>query len=175
MILVVGATGAGKSSLVNLIMGRDVAVVGQGRPVSQNMDRSEDDMIVVYDSKGYETGEESQKEFKEDLEKFVTEKGQSPTTAINLVWYCVFAPAARIVSVDGDLLNWFAARKIPVAMILTQVDCADEDQVNELKAEAKNISKTLPVFLSSQDTEIRKILDERGEGLEAVYKWSLAI
>ena len=39
-ILIAGATGVGKSSIINMVFGKEVAVVGTGKPVTKK--------IVVY-------------------------------------------------------------------------------------------------------------------------------
>ena len=68
-ILLAGATGAGKSSLVNMIFGEELAAVGIGKPVTKQIDVYEDNEIDVriFDSKGYELGEAADKEFYESV------------------------------------------------------------------------------------------------------------
>ena len=64
-VLLAGQTGAGKSSIVNMIFGENVAVVGTGKPVTQDIDvyESDDCDVRIFDSKGYEIGEDANKEF----------------------------------------------------------------------------------------------------------------
>lgn len=172
VILVTGATGAGKSTLINLVMGRDVAKVGAGRPETQNMDRFENDLLVIYDSKGYEAGETSQNEFFHDISDFLKDKAENPLTAVNIVWHCISAPAARVLDVDTRLLDAYKADHIPAAVILTQVDTVDEDQINELTAVLNKHSSTTPIFWSTEDRELQKELP-KDKGLEELYQWSL--
>ena len=55
-LLVVGGTGVGKSSLINLVFGKEVARVGNGKPITKGIDRYEvnDFPLVLYDAEGYE-------------------------------------------------------------------------------------------------------------------------
>ena len=54
-ILIAGATGAGKSSLVNLVFGKELARAGIGRPVTKHLQRIESPSVplVLFDTVGY--------------------------------------------------------------------------------------------------------------------------
>lgn len=172
VILVAGPTGAGKSTLINLVFGREVAETGQGKPVTRHMDKFENEFVVLYDSRGYEHGETAQEEFFREIEQFIDDKQRDPAKAINIVWYCISAPNSRILDVDGKMLRFFREKGIPAALIFTQVDCVSQDQLDALTEEAASIDSALPVFLSSNDPDVAALLKERG--LEALYRWTLA-
>ena len=55
-IIVAGKTGVGKSSLINYIFGKEVAKVGDGQPVTQEIQEYdlENDNITLFDTKGIE-------------------------------------------------------------------------------------------------------------------------
>ena len=57
-LAIFGATGAGKSTLVNAVFGRDVADTGVGEPVTRGVDyhRRDDGFLGIFDSEGFETG-----------------------------------------------------------------------------------------------------------------------
>lgn len=52
-ILLLGASGAGKSSLVNAVFGKTLAQIGEGRPITQTYTKytSQSSPVVIYDSK----------------------------------------------------------------------------------------------------------------------------
>lgn len=170
LILVTGGTGAGKSTLINLVLGKPMAVTGAGRPVTQKMQLFENDLIALYDSKGYENGEKAQEEFFDEIRNFITDKQNSPQTSINIVWHCVSAPSARFLDVDANLLRLYSKFGIPSALVFTQVDSADEDQIRNLEKVAKESISPLEVFLSTSDAELCLKIPHN---LADLYEWSL--
>jgi len=52
-ILLLGASGAGKSSLVNAVFGKPLAEIGEGKPITQHYTKysSSTSPVVIYDSK----------------------------------------------------------------------------------------------------------------------------
>lgn len=63
-LLVTGKTGAGKSTLINAVFRKEIAVTGIGRPVTENTRCYEDDEIPlrIYDTKGLELSANAQGE-----------------------------------------------------------------------------------------------------------------
>jgi predicted GTPase len=88
-LAVFGKTGAGKSTLVNAIFGRDVAVTGVGRPVTKGLVyyRHPDGFLGVYDSEGFETGTAGNV-ILDGLRRLVAEQ-RDPGQGIHAIWYCV--------------------------------------------------------------------------------------
>lgn len=134
-VLIAGATGVGKSSVINMVFGEDVAVVGTGKPVTQKIDvyESEESDVRIFDSKGYEIGTEADDEFYQSVIK-LAETTQSPENAIHLIWYCIASSGGRVTDYDMSALNAFANSKIPVAVVLTKADIASDDEVAAMKA-----------------------------------------
>lgn len=170
VVLVAGATAADKSTLINLILQRAVAEVGAGRPITQQIDKFENDSIIVYDSKGYETGDKAQREFFDEITTFIVEKQQNYATAINLIWYCISIPSARVTDADIKLILEFKRLGIPTALVLTQADAADEEQSRKMAEAVATDVPGIMIFESSNDPSVAKTLPR---GLDALFQWSL--
>lgn len=133
-ILLAGATGVGKSSLVNMIFGENLAVVGTGKPVTQKIDMFESDEIDVrlFDSKGYELGEAADQEFYESVVN-LAKITNSPEKAIHLIWYCIDCGGNRVTDYDLQAIQTFAKAGIPVAIVLTKADLVSDKEVYDLR------------------------------------------
>ncbi len=86
-ILLAGGTGVGKSSLVNLIFGNDIAKTGNGKPVTKNLDvyESLESFVRIYDSKGYEVGSQAMDDFNNGVINYVDRNINNPKEQIHLV------------------------------------------------------------------------------------------
>lgn len=134
-ILIAGATGVGKSSVINMVFGENVAVVGTGKPVTQKIEvfESEESDVRIFDSKGYELGDEADDEFYQSVIK-LAETTQSPENAIHIVWYCISLSGGRVTDYDMKALEAFSDSKIPVAVVFTKADTATDEEVAEMKS-----------------------------------------
>lgn len=162
-IMVLGATGAGKSSLINNIFGRDLAQVGTGRPVTQNisMYSAPDAAIVLYDTRGYEVGSDEQRRFMQEVVNYAQDcqKQVSPKEHIHVVWYCIQGPGHRILDVDVQTIRRFVNLGIPVAAVLTKGDLVTDAEEQELARFLKEQIPSLPVFLTTTGVPALGLLD----------------
>lgn len=165
-ILVCGGTGVGKSSLINMIFGEDVAKVGTGKSVTQKIDvfEREDIDVRIFDSKGYEIGTEADKEFQENVIG-LAEKTGNPENKIHLIWYCIACNGARITDFDLSAIEAFHKANLPVAIVLTKADLPSEEEV-------KNLKDAIPNWLHSSIFEVSSKNQEYNH-LEELIEWSI--
>jgi len=158
-ILIAGGTGVGKSSLVNQVFDRDIARVGAGQPVTKEITRFEHDYVVLYDTEGYENGEESQARFKSSVLGKLDDENRAGSDAIHLVWYCISQAGHRVLDVDISTINETFKRRIPVCVVLTQADSVSEEESQAMKNTLAKQCPGVSVFESSTDEQANITVD----------------
>lgn len=134
-VLIAGGTGVGKSSLINHIFGKETAVTGMGRPITQHIDvyESPDVDVRIFDSKGYEVQSSENDEFFSTITN-LAQSTNSPENAIHLAWYCISCAGGRVQDYDLLAINAFRHARIPVVVVLTKADLPTDEEVNSLKS-----------------------------------------
>lgn len=166
-ILLAGMTGVGKSSLINMIFGRDCAVVGTGKPVTQKIDvyESVNTSVRIFDSKGYELGTQADFEFYNDVVG-LARKPVEAENAVHIVWYCISCANARVTDYDLQAIETFHSANIPVAVIFTKADLPSEEDLRSLK-------NVLPQWCATSTFET-SIMDERYNHVPELIEWSVS-
>ncbi|WRC72261.1 50S ribosome-binding GTPase [Helicobacter pylori] len=118
-ILLMGAAGMGKSSLINGLFGQEVAKAGVGKSLTQHLEKyvDEEKGLILWDTKGIEAGDyqntmESLKKEMEDSFKTFNEK-----EAIDVAYLCVKETSGR--TLERELLSLTKEWNIPTIVIFT--------------------------------------------------------
>ena len=167
-IVIMGKTGTGKSTIVNAIMGSDVAPTGKGRPVTLKNDIYSKTMkfrikifrkitcnINLYDTVGLELDNsitnKTLNEIKCHIEK--AQKDSSDSDA-NLVWFCVSSRLERFEQFEVDLINKLVYDyEIPFIVVMTQ--CFSEEK-GKLEQQIEADLPEIPIMrILAQDYKVR--------------------
>ena len=185
-ILICGVTGIGKSTLIRDIFamseaeGPEIGNRGRARTTGVHPYSPAGATMTLYDSQGYEIGTDEHKYMKEVLKVIDDKIKMHPDEMqehIHEVWYCVSAANNRFFEADEKMIRKIRQKyKIPVMIILTKVDCVDEDGIIYLK---KAILEKLPdisIFTyacdektADWDEETRKKYVQKDE----IIEWAL--
>lgn len=179
-ILLVGGTGVGKSSIVNMIFGEGTAVVGSGEPVTRGIikiDQNKD--VILYDTEGLEIGADSERKFYENIIGFVNKKKvEGFENQIHLAWFVISGSSDRVTDYDKKLFNDLKELNVPVAVIFSKSDIANEESLNNMiirlfpmsNFEQAFNSDSSPFFTTIDKQSIEK---EPNLDIKKVVDWSI--
>lgn len=170
-ILIVGKTGAGKSTLINAVFNGELAKTGVGRPVTEKFELFEKEGIPlrIYDSRGYELNSDSSAVLNEFYN--LTDMKKNEGEAIDLVWFAINASSNRIEDTEIELIKKMALR-LPLIIVLT---LSVGDDAIRLKKYIENLrlGQRYIVNVLSKDFDLIGDMGVRAYGLGELVDLSL--
>ncbi|HYG48605.1 MAG TPA: GTPase domain-containing protein [Allosphingosinicella sp.] len=151
-LLVCGATGVGKSTLINAIAGRPAAAAGIGSPVTQNTVRIEvpEKNFAFFDSRGLEVGEASLTYLLLLSDLLRLRFSTRANEQIDLVLMCIQEPQGRIDDAHLEIGALCTDLKIPFAVAVTKTEGNQA-----LEAEIRKTFPTARFVLPVRSVELR--------------------
>lgn len=147
-VMVLGKTGAGKSTLINNMFNQNLAETGVGKPITQQIRKitKPEFPLAIYDTPGLELGGENAinsllEEVTGEIERGINSGNISE--AIHCIWYCVSTPSHRFEQAEIDFLKEFlgetSKRNVPVIIVLTQAYSKKDAQTLKAEIEKENL------------------------------------
>lgn len=153
-ILLCGATGAGKSSILNDILGGEYAKCGEGKATTIGIQGYESETgAVLYDTEGYTI--ENISDYKGMLDSFIRENG------VTEVWYCVNAESKRFTDTDSQCIHFIrdVLKMKNLCVILTKADAVSFSELTDLHRSIGGHFPEIKVYsytTKSQDSDLYK-------------------
>lgn len=185
-IMLLGETGCGKSSLINLIFGKEIASVNDVSRGTEHFDtyfgKNYGVGVNLIDSRGYEMedgkGESFSSYFRSIKEKMANSCKKNPMEKIHIIWFCISVAGERIQPYDIEILKLLQKEqglgtRNRVSVILTKCDQDDEDGGTAKifkRIIAEEIGAGIRVFEVSTDPSLKldleKLIDWSAEQLD---------
>ena len=125
-VLVIGGSGVGKSTLINAVIGEEVAHTSWGKAGTEELRVYEDESIPfrLIDSMGFETSSKRQRKAVDAVKRWSKQcaKEGREDNQVNVIWFCVDGTAARLFDKTISQLNEATSmwKSVPVIAVITK-------------------------------------------------------
>lgn len=163
-VLVLGKSGAGKSSLINAVFGEELAQTGQGRPITSKIEEFERNGLKIFDTRGVES--ENFEETITEIENLLKEKTVCEVeNQIHIAWVCV-CESMRRVEGEEKVIKTLKEHNIPTIVVITKAQ-QDKDEKGEsfrekvieiLGINAEDCIRTRAIEVVDDDGEKKKMM-----------------
>ena len=160
-IVLFGATGVGKSSLVNAVFGNDVVKAGVGEPITQYLEKIEikSKGLTLWDTKGIEAKDyETTKDMLiQDIEEGFRNalESNNDDEAPHVVWLCIKESSSRVEEREHDLIN--IAKKFGIPTVVVFTDTQDENGEEFFEKAKENIDSRHEGFIKNRYVRVNSV------------------
>lgn len=177
-IIISGASGVGKSTLINSIFGKEIVKAGVGEPVTQHLEKINirEKGICLWDTKGIEAEdyENTMSSLENEFEQAI-DNANDDSDIPHVGWVCIKASSGRLEDRDLTLISLLEKRKIPAIVVFTRVTGKEEREfVEEAKLiidrKYKEFLRGAYVSVNSVPYEIDEDIVVKVKGLETLIE-----
>lgn len=129
-VILVGMTGSGKSTLINAVIGENVANTGKGQVITKKIEKydSASSPFSLWDTVGITMN--NYEHLVPKLEQFIKyTKGNS----FDAIWYCINQNKRKLSPLEFNFIKRFSNCGIPLIICITEAIDEDEIFVNGIK------------------------------------------
>jgi len=160
-IVLFGATGVGKSSLVNAVFGDDIVKAGAGEPVTQFIEKIEipSKGLTLWDTKGIEA--KDYEGTKDMLIKDITKgfkdafDSKNDDEAPHVAWLCIKESSKRVEEREHDLINIAKEFGIPTVIVFT--DMQHENGIDFFENAKENLEGRHKSFIKDRYVRVNSV------------------
>ena len=148
-VLVIGNSGVGKSTLINAVIGEDVAATGwgtSGTTKALEIYEDEDVPFRVIDTKGFEPSRKKARQTVKEVRKWSKEqaKDKDSNNDINVIWFCVDGTSKKLFpeTIEALLKATSLWKSVPIITVITKsYSVPERDENIEMVRQAFQKSK----------------------------------
>lgn len=174
-VMLLGTSGAGKSSLINKVFRRDIAPVSDVKPETRGYDTvymgaDYGSTVNLVDTAGYEMGQ-GETYYSEVRKTILKGIDGSP---VHVIWYCIPVTNERVQEMDFDILQKLMQEKSIRERICIVFTKCDEDTKDGSKAKdlKRAVDKSLAFPIRSFETSANEKVDL---DLDKLIEWSASV
>ena len=150
-IAVFGETGAGKSTLINTVLGRNAAPVGVGAPTTKgvNFYASFDGQYGFHDIEGWEM-KEGTKGVDRLMDILENREHDGRGSTVDALWYCIHSGSDRDQGVELELRTKVQRMGIPVLLVVTRSSESQDSDFEQKLKKTRSLAQLEPHFVRAK-------------------------